>query len=923
MRHPPPRLGSTLLLGLALLAACSEETAQPEPRPVDAAPLVEDQHITVDQALPEVDAAPIEPDAAPIEPDAALIEPDVFVPELDAAPLIDALPAPPMLHEIQTRLGSPSTRAGQPNQITCEALDGEGRFMEGITTRVEIRPATGWAEGEEEGAYVGLTAGRYQVVCAAPEDGLRAAPVEWLVRPGDVAAIYATVEPPIVVAGEAATARCEAFDAAGNALVGAAITQSLSPVSEGAALVEGRVEATRAGRYLLTCALDGLEGSAPLDVRPGAPDRLIAALSPVARVYELGAIITYDARVLDAFGNEISGAPLVWSSTPPMPAFGERRYRPDAEGIFTVEVAVEGTALRASEEIIIDAGGPDIACISPEDGAMIGRGPLTLEGRVSDAVGVNALRVDGQRVPIQEGGRFTADITPEWGLNVHLIEAEDSVGHVNSTLCAYFAADDYLNEDATLDDAILVQMSQEAIDDGAPNEPITSLGDLLRRIVDSEEMLTVLDESLRAQNPILPTTCQQSLPLIGCVFYLGAEYQGLSLNGPNSLSAQLVEGGVRATATFRDLSLDVRLRGTLSNTGTLYVSHMTLDMTFDVGLRRGQIDVRVRSVEPIEIGDISSDFEGAITGTLLDLVFWAFEDLIRDEVANTMQGFVEGEIDALLSGLFASVDLSSLGASFPIPAIAGLPETRLSMEVGLSTLNATPQRLQMGIASHVNGPLRQGAPAVGVPMPPAPALMEIEMSTNMAGGVYLGLINQILFRLWRASLFTFDDAGALLGDLPEGTEISFHLLTPPAAIGAGGADVRLFLGPAVVRFRYPGLFDEALDLRLAAEARAGVRVDGGLLRFEDIEITQLQIALDAMDMTPEQRDALSDLFRRILQAIIDSYLNGLLPTFPVPDFALPESLESLGVPPGTRLGLRDPSLESTPAHLLLHGTFRE
>jgi hypothetical protein len=60
---------------------------------------------------------------------------------------------------------------------------------------------------------------------------------------------------------------------------------------------------------------------------------------------------------------------------------------------------------------------------------------------------------------------------------------------------------------------------------------------------------------------------------------------------------------------------------------------------------------------------------------------------------------------------------------------------------------------------------------------------------------------------------------------------------------------------------------------------------------------------------------------RVVQGLLDTALSGALPTLPVPDFALPSSLEQYGVPPGTRLGLRGLNLSGTPSHWLVDGEF--
>ena len=79
--------------------------------------------------------------------------------------------------------------------------------------------------------------------------------------------------------------------------------------------------------------------------------------------------------------------------------------------------------------------------------------------------------VDGAEVPLDGEGGFATEVAPAWGLNVHELVARDAVGNVSSTFCSYFASARYVAEDATLADAILLHLSQGAVDDGAPDRP--------------------------------------------------------------------------------------------------------------------------------------------------------------------------------------------------------------------------------------------------------------------------------------------------------------------------------------------------------------------------------------------------------------------------------------------------------------------
>lgn len=919
-------VGCTVALAVAL-AGC-----------VDAEPTRPREGETRDGALPAEDAEVRAPDAAP-DPDAWQTGPPDAGPGAEDAGLGDAAPSgpdvavpPPQIFSVETLIGAPSTQAGLANRVTCEALDADGAAVAGVQSRFEVRPETGWryAEGDAD-SLVGAVAGTYHVTCTLPGSGLRdATPARWDVVPGPAAVVRAAVAPRVITAGGRAKVACRAFDAEGNSLDARGAVVEVAPANAGVEVDGDDVVVTTAGRYRVDCRLPGAqsEGDTELLVRPGLPAQLVAAVEPDRAVHEVGAVVGFLPRVTDAYGNVVEAVPLVWEAAPALPPFGEGRYRPAQEGRYHLVVRVDGPTfedreLRAEADILVDAGGPAIACDAPGEGAMIGRGRTNFTGRVTDVAGLASVTVDGRQVAVDGQGRFTVPVDPAWGLNVHQITARDAVGNSNSTFCSYFAADSYAPEDQPVNDSILLHLAQAAVDDGPPDRPLRSLTDLLRRVVDSPGLVQTLDQTLRAQNPIVPNECRQRVFGI-CVFSAGAEYRGMRIRGPNTMSSQLTHGGLRVVARISGIDLDVRMLGTIGNTGRITASYIEVDLTFAISLRNGRPDVRLQNTNAVRIGNLSSDFDGFLTGAILDLIFSAFESTIRNELAGALRGFIEDQVDAILSDVLSGLDLASLGLAFEVPPLAGGAPTPLSLSVAFSTLDATPARLRVGISSRVNGPTRQGARSAGVPQPPGPVRIELQPAGNVGAAVHLGVLNQALHRLWRAGLFHLDNAGALLGDLPAGASVGFRVLVPPAVIGTGnGARLRLFLGPAVGELMYPGLFEEPLTIRLAAIASTQVALHGDELAFDGIQVDTLHVTVEGQAMSAQARATLERDLRRILQAVIDVSLNNALPRLPVPDFALPDSLAQFGIPRGTRLGLRNAALRGTVSHFLIDGTFRE
>ena len=842
----------------------------------------------------------------------------------DFGTLPDGLAPPVEVVAIETRINAPLTTAGAENRVTCTALDADGETVEGHTLRVDVRPLDGWRRDPmQSNSLFGEIAGDYRVTCVGDELGLRdASPALWDVVAGPADRAITVVEPLVILAGESSLVECFAWDAFENPVdLDLDVPVDTQPDSAGVTVAGGTISATAAGRYAVTCDIPGATGmSAPFVVLPGTPARIVAALAPVQRLYSVGQVVTFAAQVVDEFDNTIPDARLARDSNPPLPIFGDGRVRPVEQGRYLLGINVENTNLRAEAELLVDAGGPAITCTSPGMGGMVADGPLALQGRVTDLAGVESLTVDGEPVEPDADGGFTVTVNADWGLNVHELVAVDSVGNVNSTLCIHFGGT-YVPEDALAADTIQLHLGQTAIDDGPGAQPLQSITDLLRRVLNSPTLINSAVASI--QNPVVPSACRARVPIIGCVFRLGASFDGLSIDGARTINIDLVDGGIRMRSRLENINVRMRLNGTLRNRGTINAAFIDIDVTFDVRLLNGRPDLRLRASNT-QVGRLSANFSGFLTGWLLNLVFRAFEGTIRREVAGALAGFVSNQANTVVQGVLSGLDLASLAVAVNVPGIAGGPATPLSMDVGFSSLTVDANRLLLGLATTAKGPVRQAAASAGVAVPPGPRTIALNPGGNMGASINLLLVNQLLHRLWRAGVFNIADAGQLIDGLPNGAQFSFQVLTPPALVGTGDAGVRIHLGPAVAEVTYPGFFDEPLGLTLAAWIDADVALLNGTdISFSNVTVDGLALSIENANIPPEARDLIEREFTRILQGVIDTVLAGALPSLPVPDFALPPALSNFGIPAGTRLGLRNLSLDGTAAHFTLSGTLAE
>ena len=380
-----------------------------------------------------------------------------------------------------------------------------------------------------------------------------------------------------------------------------------------------------AGAYRVSCAANGGEAIIPADltVMPGAASRMSLAVLPAQAVYRIGDIVEASVQLLDEAGNDIQPAGLTLSMQPAAERLGERRFLLSSAGRHRLTAAYSGATLSGSPlerevELVVDAGGPAISCVEPAFGTQLQAGPgenQRLVIRVNDAVGVRSVTIDGRAVGV-DGGEAETTVPVNWGLNMYEVVAEDNVGESSTTLCGFFASPRYVPPEFFLDNSVMVRLEDSALDDGIGQRPFGSLGDIFRAVLNSQEFVDFLEESASASNPIVPVECRARL-LGRCIFSAGVDFRSLRIGGPNDVTLQFIDGGIRIDLTLRDLEVGAGLNGTVSTTGLVTTDFLRATALFDVGRGdNGQARVTLRSIAGVEEGHIH-DFEGVFVGSAL------------------------------------------------------------------------------------------------------------------------------------------------------------------------------------------------------------------------------------------------------------------------------------------------------------------
>jgi len=861
--------------------------------------------------------------------DSGVISPDAMV-MLDPIDIVDAALVQTMAPE--------RVRAGEIISVTCTILDENGEVYSsaGRTPRIRVSP-----EGSVErmgGELTAVRVGTVEVSCAFPDLMLTdETPALVEIVPGEAAEVITSVDRNSTDAGGTVNATCEVFDGYGNRVEDAEPVLEVTPSAEGTTIDGLSATLTQSGIYDFACALDGSTTTPErVEVTPTLPAALAVAKVPDQPVYGIGQVIEVVSIVTDQYGNEIADADVGYVSNPSAGmTIGSSRFRYFADGTYVVTVTVapptEGDVVLSQDvEIIVNGNGPSIQCDSPTDGQMVNVAPggtLSFSGSVDDSSGVDSVFVNGTAATLDGSGSFSVPVTVDFGINFLDIVATDSFGEESSRTCAFLASDRWAPPGDVLADTVGLSLRQGAIDDTDPTGAIDSLNDLLHTVVNSPGLRDTLHTSLLANNPLKPSSCDQTVFGV-CVFRSQIDYRDSELNGPNRTELTLIDGGLRALVRLENVRVQLRVRGTLNSTGWATFEFIEVGLDFDAGLSGGRptLNVRPGSVTA-SVGSIGTSFSG-LGGIIIDILSSLLQNTLRGMVRDLLRDYVTNSFDELLDGIVGGLDISSLGSTFTVPRLDGAGDIDLNFGVGFSSVSPTASRLLFGIGTRFTGPTAIGRPTLGVAIPHGgsdPLLDDpAAMGTDAHVSIHLALFNQVLHALWRGGLLEATiDSSTLGGDSPDGLTAVVSGALPPVASMNDEGEVELGIGTLAMQLTYPGIFDDPIFVVLGARARTDVSLSGNDISFGTITVTDLYFSADGVSLDMTTRETLERFFTSLVQSIVDGALNDALPALPIPSFTLPASVADFGLTPGMELGITSPALATERPHFVLRGGFGE
>jgi hypothetical protein len=463
-------------------------------------------------------------------------------------------------------------------------------------------------------------------------------------------------------------------------------------------------------------------------------------------------------------------------------------------------------------------------------------------------------------------------------------------------------------------------LRQDAVDDGDPTAPITSIDDVLQRVVNSQGLRDQLHASLLAANPLKANSCDQTVFGV-CVFRSEVNYERSELNGPNTTSLTLVDGGLRAVVRFQNIRVRLRINGTLSTSGWVDVASLDVGVTFDLSSSGGRPHAAVRAGSvTTSVGRISTDFSG-ITGAIVDVVVSLANGTVRNVVSNALRDYVSTNFSRVLDGVLSGLDVSSLGATFNVPRLDGSGATPLRFGVNVSSVSDTAARLRFGLGTLLSTAMPAHARATrGVALPPGDA-GDPTVSTPATVAVHVAVLNQALHSLWRGGWLDVGlPATRFSSGLPAGSRFDVTGLLPPVAFLRTDGRINLDLGALEVAFTIAGA-SEPFRLSVGARASGAVTLSGNTLRFGSVTLDEVHVSVSSESIPMSERDALVMGLRGLVQQYVERSLNDALPSIPIPGFTIPSSLATYGLPAGAELGIRSPALAAARQRFELRGGF--
>lgn len=299
-------------------------------------------------------------------------------------------PPTPVVTQVALTPGTATIVAGQSASFAAQAKDAQGNIVSGLTV--------GWSVNDPSVATVSLgvvTAIKPGVATLTSTIGSVSTTAAITVIPA-VATVTVTPTPSSLTVAQTVQLTATLRDAVGATITGRAVAWTSSSDAIATVSATGLVTAKTLGSVTVTAAVEGKSGTATVDVKPVAVDKV--AVSPATATVAAGQTTLLRAVLTDGTGQPLTGRVVSWTSS------DEGKATVNADGLVTGVSVGSVTITATSEEKsgtasvdIVDQAAPTLTALTVTPVSVDVRTvaqTITVSGRVSDGGGAGIRSVD-------------------------------------------------------------------------------------------------------------------------------------------------------------------------------------------------------------------------------------------------------------------------------------------------------------------------------------------------------------------------------------------------------------------------------------------------------------------------------------------------------------------------------------------------
>lgn len=511
---------------------------------------------------------------------------------------------------------------------------------------------------------------------------------------------------------------------------------------------------------------DAPDTSEPEETRLDRAASLEVNISPTRPTYRSNTVVQLDATIYDGYGEPMGVQSVKWSADPDEAATAENPgYRLNTPGPLTfractTDPGVDGEPICGFKRIIVRDESPDIEITSPEPGAWLGADGATtipVTGQINADFGDLKTYINGQKVEADDSGKFSAVLTPHFGIN-H-IEAVVSDGLSSSAAetaldvlwapAWYDTANTSAHTAFSFTDALVLDLGQLLFDDGhAPSQPDEStwrgedLADILSLLISH------IDFMEQIPNPLLDSD--------------SAELSILSLSmGEPAVGLELTDTGAELFVWVPDVEISTEGEVNLDTQSLNLDGAITTDMAGFATLtleQRGEEFFADIDAISLSLQNAESAFDTPEANALFKLAESALRLKVEEVLADTLREQFIDQLPELLTDALNSIEEQLASLSFDLETEFTSP---LTIDMG-GSIAGFETRYRDALTATLEMEVTTDKAAVfthspGIPLTgPHASELPLFKSSSAQVAVRLALLNGLLHSLWESGFLELD-----------------------------------------------------------------------------------------------------------------------------------------------------------------------